>query len=272
MTKKISLESVLEEIKRNLGEEIVSEVVVRGPPPGGRARPSGALSRPATSAPQSNFSTNNDSPYGFARSGSDEDTPANFFASSQRMMQAQRAQQSSPAPSAAAPSRPAVSAPRPTGTSTPKPTTPTPAPAPTQLGSPEGKAAAQGSMTRGQERGQEIERQLKAADAAEKAGTVQRLGDPNLRSNDSTPIKPQTTAPNIEKSGEIRDPGTGEKVGTRNPGTGDVEDSEEMKKVRPFMPNDFDRSEAEAGRNMTRNMQEEKNFDQFVKKFIKEQR
>lgn len=67
------------------------------------------------------FSTNNQSPYGFAKGGSDEDTAANFFASDKRMMDAQKAEPA-PAPSPA---------PRPTPRPAPRPTpTPTPPPAP----------------------------------------------------------------------------------------------------------------------------------------------
>ena len=71
---------------------------------------------PTSSAPAarpSNFSTNNNSPYGYAKPGSDEDTPANFFASSDRQMAAQ----SKSAPPASAP-RPSAPRPAPSRTVT----------------------------------------------------------------------------------------------------------------------------------------------------------
>jgi hypothetical protein len=49
------------------------------------------------------FSTNNDSKYGFAQGGSDEDTAANFFASSKRMQDDQAAQQAASKPAAPKP-------------------------------------------------------------------------------------------------------------------------------------------------------------------------
>ena len=58
------------------------------------------------------FSTNNNSPYGFARGGSDDDTAANFFASDKRMRDAQQAQQTpqaaAPKPAAPKPAAPAA--------------------------------------------------------------------------------------------------------------------------------------------------------------------
>ena len=79
---------------------------------------------PAAANPDPNnygsFSTNNNSPYGFAQGGSSDDTAANFFASDKRMRDAQ-AQQAAPTPKAAAP-KPA--APKPAA---PKATAPKPA-------------------------------------------------------------------------------------------------------------------------------------------------
>ena len=62
------------------------------------------------------FSTNNNSPYGFAQGGSSDDTAANFFASDKRMRdaQAQQAAPSSAAPKTAAPKpqAPKIAAPK----------------------------------------------------------------------------------------------------------------------------------------------------------------
>jgi hypothetical protein len=72
------------------------------------------------------FSTNNNSKYGFAAGGSSEDNPANFFASSRRMMDAQKA-----APSVAPATKPVA---KPT-TPVAKPSTvPLPPKRPTDLG------------------------------------------------------------------------------------------------------------------------------------------
>jgi len=56
-----------------------------------KREPVDLTTKPAAPAkPQGNFSTNNDSPYGFARPGSDDDTAANFFSSDARMRAAQK--------------------------------------------------------------------------------------------------------------------------------------------------------------------------------------
>jgi hypothetical protein len=54
------------------------------------------------------FSTNNNSPYGFAQGGSSDDTNANFFASDKRMRDAQQAAPAAPKPAAPKPAAPAA--------------------------------------------------------------------------------------------------------------------------------------------------------------------
>ena len=90
-------------------------------------RLAGLAEAPKKAAPAANpdpknygaFSTNNNSPYGFAQGGSSDDTAANFFASDKRMRDAQ-ATQSAPKPAAPAAPKPAA----------PKPAAPKPAAAP----------------------------------------------------------------------------------------------------------------------------------------------
>jgi hypothetical protein len=59
------------------------------------------------------FSTNNNSPYGFAQGGSSDDTSANFFASDKRMRDAQQAAPTTAPPTRSAAPKPAAPAPKP---------------------------------------------------------------------------------------------------------------------------------------------------------------
>ena len=124
-------------------------------------RLAGLNEAPKKAAPASNpdpnnygyFSKNNDSPYGFARSGSDDDSAANFFASDKRMRDAQAAQAAQAAPAAPKATAPKATAPKATAPKTtpykssqpspvPYPTSPTGPAEPNKSWQPDGPQAA----------------------------------------------------------------------------------------------------------------------------------